>query len=760
MAKIRRRMKTIFNGLLIMLAISFPGWTNPAPAGFVNGLRSLGYSLIPAAKNVQLTGNEITVDQSWGIESQPDSGEMAVGRLKEGALELHHLKFEGTGPARIVIRIVPGRVKTGSAATSDEAYFLKIARQRIEITGNNRAGLFYGVQSLLQLLRLKESGAWKLPEAEIEDWPALPLRFIHWDTKHHQDRPETLKRFIDWASFFKVNAIGFEIEDKYVFPRHPVIGAPGAFTKSEMQDLTRYALERHIQLIPQIQAPAHMAYVLKHEEFKRFRADGSNYQASMCDEEALSLIQDIYQDMIDATPGVKYFHASTDEVYFAGICAKCQEKRPYNDKNRSLTWVEYVNRMHKWLAARDRKMLCWVEYPLLEEHLKLLPRGLINGVAASDRSGAWNQGLRDAGVASLIYSSQQGGELLFPNYFSSDFQDNGRPITGRLEEPAKLVPQLLYHTPNDLIGTYAAAWDDSGLHNETFWLGWVMVSQYGWSPNEPRVEQVVADFMDLFYGPGNQDMVEIYRTLMEGARFYESSLDRVPARRLKPTYGSYAGPGRDTTRIDLKIEPPPLPFAYDETLVVDRTFSRRYALVLEKMPEIRRRLDQAIGALAGKLSAVSRNRYNLEVLLSITQFERHYVSMLGNLMEVEELMIRAAEAQNQERYREVIVLLTQAHQRVQSSLSERKTMWAGLKATWEKSRYPKGQSLGGRSFVHILDDMKDHPADRRAGLEYLLEPLENIGLEKWKDGLAHFIRTYAQSRQLAVPELIVAKAHE
>ena len=87
-----------------------------------------------------------------------------------------------------------------------------------------------------------------------------------------------------------MNAIGFEIEDKYEFPRHPVIGAPGAFSKSEMQDLTRYALARHVQLVPQIQAPAHMAYVLKHEEFRHLRADGSNYQASMCDEEAISLI--------------------------------------------------------------------------------------------------------------------------------------------------------------------------------------------------------------------------------------------------------------------------------------------------------------------------------------------------------------------------------------------------------------------------------------------------------------------------------------
>ncbi len=262
-------------------------------------------------------------------------------------------------------------------------------------------------------------------------------------TKHHQDRPETLKRFIDWTSFFKANAIGFEIEDKYEFPRHPVVGAPGAFTRAQVQELTRYALERHIQLVPQIQAPAHMAYVLKHDEFKHLRADGSNYQASMCDEEAISLIQDLYQDLIDATPGVEYFHVSTDEVYFAGISAKCREKRPYNEENRSLTWVEYVNRMHKWLADRGRKMLCWVEYPLLEEHLKLLPRGLINGVAVLDRGSAWNRGLRDAGVPSLIYSAQQGSELLFPNYFSSEFLDDGRPVQGHLAEPGRVVPRIL-----------------------------------------------------------------------------------------------------------------------------------------------------------------------------------------------------------------------------------------------------------------------------------------------------------------------------
>ena len=746
-------MKNTLGALIAVLAIIASTLASSSAGGFVNGLRSLGYSLVPAAQKVELTGREVSVDSTWGVEPQVDSGEIAVRRLREGALELHNLRLEGTGPGRIVLRVARGTVQEAPPPTSDEAYILKITPQRIEITGNAKPGLLHGVQSLLQLLRLKSGGVCSLPEAEIDDWPALPLRFIHWDTKHHQDRPETLRRFIDWASFYKVNTIGFEIEDKYEFPRHPVIGAPGAFTKAEMQELTRYALERHIQLVPVIQAPAHMAYALKHEEFRHLRADGSNYQACMCAEEAISLIQDLYQDMIDATPGVEYFHASTDEVYFAGICAKCQAKRPFNDKNRSLTWVEYVNRMHGWLAERGRKMLCWVEYPLQEEDLMLLPRGLINGVAVLGQNDRWNKGLRDAGVSSLVYSPQQGSELLFPNYFSSEFLDNGRPVQGRLEEPGTLVPRLLARSPNELIGTFAAAWDDSGLHNETFWLGWVMVSQYGWSPNGPRAEQVIADFMDTFYGPGNQEMIEVYRTLMEGARFYESSLDRVPATRLKPTYGSWAGPGRDTTRIDLRIEPPPLPFAYDETLVVDQTFSRRYAHVLAQMPEVRRRLDQAIGILQGKLGVVPRNRYNLEVLLSIARFERYYVTLLESLVKVEGLMLRAAEAQSQERARDAVSLLAGAHGLVRACLSDREAMWAELKVTWEKSRYPKGQSVGGREFVHILDDLKDHHADRRAGLDFMLEPLENIGLEAWNDGLARFIRTYAGGRGLEVPDL-------
>ena len=77
--------------------------------------------------------------------------------------------------------------------------------------------------------------------------------------------------------------IGFELEDKFEYPSHPVIGAPGAFTARELQEIVDYGLERHIQVVPQIQSPAHMSYVLKHPEFAELRSDGSNYQSCMCD---------------------------------------------------------------------------------------------------------------------------------------------------------------------------------------------------------------------------------------------------------------------------------------------------------------------------------------------------------------------------------------------------------------------------------------------------------------------------------------------
>ncbi|HTE23622.1 glycoside hydrolase family 20 zincin-like fold domain-containing protein, partial [Flavitalea sp.] len=509
----------------------------------VNDLRKAGYSLIPAPQQCNLTGKNILIDKSWTISVVNNKCQKAVQRLHDGAGEFCDLKFAASGNKKIILDLKPGNVKNTKIPEilQQQAYQLEIAPELIKISANAEAGLFYGVQSLLQLLR-PSGDSFSLPTGKLTDWPDLELRIMHWDTKHHQDKLETLKRYLDWAAFFKVNAVAFEIYDKYEFPRHPVIGAPGAFTKSEMLELTAYAHDRFIELIPNVQAPAHMAYVLKHQEFAHLRADGNNYQACMCDEEAIQLIFDMFQDMIDATPGVKYFLVSTDEVYYAGICDKC--KKEYNEENRSQAWVDFVKRANEWMQKRGRQVIAWVEYPLLAKHIHQLPSSLIDGALGDNTSSPhsnkdWVDKENNAGMKQLAYVSMQGSEELFPNYFGAINGDNQNdaPAKGRLKEAAVAIPNILSNGPH-LKGTFAAAWDDNGLHNEAFWLGWITVMQYGWSIGKPSIEQSVADFMDVYYGYDAPDMLQTYQWLDEGARFYEEMWDRVPSTEVKRAYGN------------------------------------------------------------------------------------------------------------------------------------------------------------------------------------------------------------------------------
>jgi hexosaminidase len=711
-------------------------------AGFVNDLRSSGYSLIPAPQNVEISGQDILVDNSWAVESRVGKENISLKRLHSGVKELFKIGFTGESTNKIILEIKPGIIKDKiPVELAKQGYRLEIHPGLIKITGNAEAGLFYGVQSFLQLLRPDGNGGFQLPEGAITDWPDLELRFNHWDTKHHQDRLGTMKRYLDQAAFFKVNAIGFEIEDKYEFPSHPVIGAPGAYTKAEMHELTAYALERYIQLVPIVQAPSHMTYVLKHEEFAHLKADGSNYHMCMCDEEAMQLIFDIYQDMIDATPGVDYFFASTDEVYYAGICEKCKDD--YNEKNRSQLWVNYVNRVNEWMALRGRRVLAWVEFPLLTEHIPQLPAGLIDAIVGTSRSKEWIENENNAGIRQLAYSSMQGSELLFPNYFPTIYRN--KKITGRLQGAANNVLDVQDMGAN-LIGTFAAAWDDSGLHNETFWLGWATVTQYAWTSQKPTLEQNTADFMDVFYGAESSYMVDIYKSLEEGARFYEALWERRISVERESGYGNSFGKGIDTDRYDLLMDMPPLPSIKDLTRQSD--FGNKYSRQIEEAEKLTSENSRLIDQLMYGITRVKRNSYNLEILLTIAYLERFAINTIQNLEKIEIHLSNASETA--EDHSAKVKEMVEAYKLSRQILKERKNTWSKLTTTWEKNRFEKCRSVDGKNFVHTFDDVKDHFADRRLGLEYMIAPFERMEIQKWNSQLGHIIEEYAKANNVPI----------
>lgn len=716
-----------------------------------------GYSVIPTPQKVELQRGEIGFDDSWVYDAGKLAKDHIVVRSLLGDLrEFHLIEIRpAAGQAKNVIRlsVAEGAIQAGDDPELDkQGYRLKIAPGSIEITGNTEQGLFYGVQTLLQLLKAGPRGKLLLPIASIEDRPRLQLRFLHWDTKHHQDRIETLKRYLDWSARFKINMIAFELEDKFEYPTNPVIGAPGAFTTAELQEIVNYGLERFIQVVPNIQAPAHTAYVLKHPQFAHLRADGNNYQMCMCDEESYKLIFQMYDDVIKATKGVDYLYVSTDEVYYAGICGKCSQ--PYNEQNRSLKWVEFVRRARDFAASRGRRILVWAEYPLLPEHVKMIPPDVIDGIIGDEE---YLKTENELGMRQLAYVSMQGAEYLFPNHLPSSLNTGGDsgPSVGRLRSAADAISFGSKAWKGKPIGTFGAAWGDSGLHNETFWLGWATVAEYGWTPGTPPVEQTVAEFMKIYYGPNVAEMTEVYRGLQTQARFFEKSWDRVVSKVRGPGYGNSYGKGIGVVRFDDTLPAPALPSMPGLDFVP--VYAGRYAARVEEASRMALENDLLLHRIHQNFLKADRNRYNLEVLLSLAELTGHHNRLILGMKKIEDELNTARMESAKNRHQEAVGHLVGAYDRARGVVKERIETFRSLKTVWEKSRFAKGREVNGRKFYHVLDDTKDHWADRRPDLSYMIAPEESVGLEKWMENLAAVIREYAKRHNVPASALAAAR---
>lgn len=713
---------------LLSLAAGVPAAT-PGPL-WLNG-----YSVVPSPRSVRLAGGEVRLDETWSL----DMGGAAAGHIAAERLRSEFAFAAGAATKTLRLRIAKGAVATHAADGIDrQAYRLDIAKDLIEIVANGDPGLLYGAETLIQLARRDSSGRRAIPLGTIEDWPGRELRFLHWDTKHHQDRIETLKRYLDWCARLKVNMIGFELEDKFEYPSNPSIGAPGAFTTAQLQEIVDYGLKRHIQVVPVVQSPAHMAYVLKHPQYAHLKADGNNYQSDLCDERTYQLIFSMYDDVIRATKGVDYFFVSTDEVYYAGIGSRCQA--PYTPENRSLAWARFAARARDHLAKHGCRMLAWVEYPLLAGHLKQIPADVIDGVVGDAEYVPIEM---SRGMRQLSYTSMQGSELLFPNHLS--FEGGA----GHLERAREAISNGAASRMNP-IGVFGAAWDDSGLHSETFWLGWSAVAQWGWNPAGASVEQHTAEFMRLYYGPEARDMVEIYRGLQRQARGWEESWDRVISKARGKGYGNSYGKGLGVERYDLTLSPP-VPRLPDQKLV--GTFRQQYGRLIE---QARARLEEngrLVESITANFGRVERNQYNLEVLLALANFMGHHWRLIAGLAEAEEMLEKAQATALKDHAGDAVGHMLAAYDSVSKLDREGRETFRELTVVFEKSRYAKGRSVGGRAFLHVLDDTKDHWADRRADLSYMRAPEESLGLSGWRKNLLAQIETYAKLNKVAVKGL-------
>jgi N-acetyl-beta-hexosaminidase len=323
-----------------------------------SNLSVLGLNVIPYPQEVKPRGpdfrfgNELTIvlDEDHSTVDQFTADELTKD------LKLEFNIAAKTGESGIYPAIILTRHHV-SKLIKDQGYTLTTGDKEIVICARSEDALFFATQTLLQIIKTDNIGYY-IPGLMITDWPDIPNRAIHYDTKHHQDKASYVKAFIKDLSRYKVNMFVWEWEDKFAYPSHPEIGAPGAFTIEEMKEFTRYARQYHIQIVPLVQGLGHVSYILKWPQYKNLREiESSNWEFCPLKTGSYDLLFDLWKDAVDATPGSSYFHIGSDETYELAACDECKAKSA--EIGRSGLYQLFINRAADYLKSRGRKVMVW-----------------------------------------------------------------------------------------------------------------------------------------------------------------------------------------------------------------------------------------------------------------------------------------------------------------------------------------------------------------------------------------------------------------
>lgn len=709
----------------------------------VSPLGAAGYSVLPQPQKVALGEREFQIGASWRIQADATVAQnsIALEALNDGLAARHaiHLNPGQKEAGTISLSIRAGTVDIDVAQDVDkeaiarQAYRLNIGCQGISIQANADEGLFYGVETLIQLIKHRDGQCWLRP-AIIEDWPDLPFRAIYWDDAHHLEKMDVFKQVLRQAAFYKINAFILKLDGHFQYASAPAMVEPYALSPNEYQELTDYALRYHIQLVPYIDAPGHMAFLLKHPEYAPLRAFAdSNYEMNTLNPESWKLLFGMFQDLLDANKGGKYFFLSTDEAYYMGMSddpkfSEVARAKEVGGPGKLL--AEFVTKAAGYAHERGRTVFFWGEHPMKPADVPACPPWMINGLT---HGGEFDAAFKAHGIRSTAYLSLAGSERLFPDY-AVTAPDRMLHPRERMKEKVEALIGLARSEPlrknNLLTGTIVAGWADMGLHPETFWLGYGAINAAGWNPRDTERNQAAADFYRLFYGPSAQNMDRIYRLLSTQAQFYADSWEIERTKFRSPTWGNSRGrfePRRPGPEHGLPL--PKVP--QGETFGADEEWSKANARRLELAEKNLCENDELIGLLHDNLARVEFNAYNIEVFLSVVKLCRQNLEFLKQLERMNASFGAAQVAAKAGNHAQVLAELDKAIDLVKEAKRGREEMLKDATETWYKSWLPRVAEANGRKFRHELDDVKDHLPDRTVGMEYLVYRQMILPMGKW-----------------------------
>ncbi|WP_240915520.1 beta-N-acetylhexosaminidase [Polaribacter sp. 20A6] len=406
-------MKTTFLTLIIMMLFA----CNTPNKDHQN--LATDYQIIPKPVSLELSNGLFLVDHKTkvvGDENLKNEGDYLADMLSH--ISGSNITFKATSTGNIELKI-------DEAIENNEGYTLSVTYNKITISGKTAKGVFYGIQTLKQLIpatKVSQETALTIPAVTIKDEPRFIYRGMHLDVARHFFSIDFIKKYIDLLAMHKMNTFhwhltedqGWRIEIKK-YPKLTEVGSKrhgtinghfnkkegndetaygGFYTQEDIKEVVKYATERHVTVIPEIELPGHASAAIAAYPFlscfpeeptivsknmgskagKKVQANGTPkivqetwgvFDDVFCagNEKTFQFLEDVLAEVIPLFPS-EYIHIGGDECPKSNWkrCADCQKRIKDNNLTDEHHLQSYfIQRIEKYLNAKGKKIIGWDE---------------------------------------------------------------------------------------------------------------------------------------------------------------------------------------------------------------------------------------------------------------------------------------------------------------------------------------------------------------------------------------------------------------